>query len=110
MKRIVLLLAIVAAAVACGDKSKKATVEAGDWTEDAVIYELNIRQATAEGTLKAAEAKLPEFKELGVDVVWLMPLYPIGVEGRKGTLGSYYAIKDYCDVNPEFGTLADFDR
>ena len=103
-------MAIVAAAVACGDKSKKATVEAGDWTEDAVIYELNIRQATAEGTLKAAEAKLPEFKELGVDVVWLMPLYPIGVEGRKGTLGSYYAIKDYCDVNPEFGTLADFDH
>ena len=103
-------MAIVAAAVACGDKSKKATVETGDWTEDAVIYELNIRQATAEGTLKAAEAKLPEFKELGVDVVWLMPLYPIGVEGRKGTLGSYYAIKDYCDVNPEFGTLADFDH
>ena len=110
MKRIVLLLAIVAAAVACGDKSKKATVEAGDWTEDAVIYELNIRQATTEGTLKAAEAKLPELKELGADVVWLMPLYPIGVEGRKGTLGSYYAIKDYCDVNPEFGTLADFDH
>ena len=67
MKRIVLLLAIVAAAVACGDKSKKATVEAGDWTEDAVIYELNIRQATAEGTLKAAEAKLPELKELGAE-------------------------------------------
>ena len=110
MKRIVLLLAIIAAAVACGDKGKKATVETGDWTEDAVIYELNIRQATAEGTLAAAEAKLPELKELGADVVWLMPLYPIGVEGRKGTLGSYYAIKDYCDVNPEFGTLADFDH
>ncbi|MBQ2151381.1 MAG: alpha-amylase, partial [Bacteroidales bacterium] len=81
-----------------------------DWTADAVVYELNTRQATAEGTLAAAEKKLPELKELGVDVVWLMPIYPIGVEGRKGTLGSYYAIKDYCDVNPEFGTLEDFDR
>ena len=54
-------MAIIATTVACGDKGKKATAEAGDWTEDAVIYELNIRQATADGTLKAAEAKLPEF-------------------------------------------------
>ena len=45
-----------------------------------------------------------------MDVVWLMPVYPIGEKGRKGTLGSYYAIKDYCAVNPEFGTLDDFDH
>ena len=101
-------MAVLAIAVSCG---KKADVHstAEDWTENAVIYELNVRQATADGTFTAAEAKLPELKELGVDVVWIMPLYPIGVEGRKGTLGSYYAIRDYCDVNPEFGTLADFD-
>ena len=60
--------------------------------------------------MSAAEAKLPELKELGVDIVWLMPLYPIGEKGRKGTLGSYYAIKNYCDVNPEFGSLKDFDH
>ena len=108
MRRIVCFLAVLAIAVSCG---KKADVHstAEDWTENAVIYELNVRQATADGTFTAAEAKLPELKELGVDVVWIMPLYPIGVEGRKGTLGSYYAIRDYCDVNPEFGTLADFD-
>ena len=54
------------------------------------------------------EAQLPRLKDLGVDVLWLMPMYEIGVEGRKGTLGSYYAISDYCKVNPEFGTMEDF--
>ena len=103
-------MAVLIVVLSCGDKGNKVAVESGDWTQNAVIYELNVRQATAEGTLAAAEAKLPELKELGVDVIWIMPLYPIGVEGRKGTLGSYYAIKDYCDVNPEFGTLADFDH
>jgi glycosidase len=110
MKRILSLLTVVAVVAACSGKGYKAPSVSDDWTEDAVIYELNVRQATAEGTLAAAEAKLSELKEVGVDVVWIMPLYPIGVEGRKGTLGSYYAIKDYCDVNPEFGTLADFDH
>ena len=115
MKRTLALLTILLAAFACKPKAVEQNrlqlmrpVE--DWTADAVVYELNTRQATAEGTLAAAAKKLPELKELGVDVVWLMPIYPIGVEGRKGTLGSYYAIKDYCDVNPEFGTLDDFDR
>ena len=107
MKRIFSLLAVVLLISACGEK--KAPVQE-DWTSDAVIYEFNIRQATAEGTLAAAQGKLQELKDLGVDVVWLMPLYPIGEKGRKGTLGSYYAIKDYCNVNPEFGTLEDFDR
>lgn len=79
------------------------------WSYDAVIYEMNVRQYTPEGTFAAARAELPRLKELGVDVVWLMPVYPIGEKGRKGTLGSYYAIKDYKAVNPEFGTLEDFD-
>ena len=110
MKKILTILAFLSVAFACTDKDKKGTVASGDWTENAVLYELNVRQATAEGTFAAVEQKLPELKELGVDVVWVMPLYPIGVEGRKGTLGSYYAIKDYCNVNPEFGTLEDFDH
>lgn len=79
-----------------------------DWTYDAVIYEMNIRQYTPEGTFAAAQAELPRLKELGVDVLWLMPIYPIGVKERKGTLGSYYAISDYCAVNPEFGNMDDF--
>lgn len=77
---------------------------------DGVVYEMNVRQYTPEGTFDAAREQLPRLKELGVDIVWVMPLYPIGEKGRKGTLGSYYAIRDYCDVNPEFGTLEDFDE
>ena len=77
------------------------------WSRQAAIYELNVRQFTAEGTLKAALADLPRLKGMGVDIVWLMPIQPIGKVDRKGTLGSYYSIRDYAAVNPEFGTLAD---
>jgi glycosidase len=77
------------------------------WSRRAAIYQVNVRQFTAEGTLKAAQADLPRLKALGVDVLWLMPLQPIGKLNRKGTLGSYYSIRDYNAVNPEFGTLDD---
>ncbi len=80
------------------------------WSYSAVLYEMNVRQLTPEGTLQAAAAKLPQLRDLGVDAVWLMPVYPIGVEGRKGSLGSYYSIRDYCAVNPELGTMEDLDR
>ena len=80
------------------------------WADNAVLYEMNIRQFTPEGTFAAAEARLPQLRDLGVDIVWLMPVCPIGEKGRKGSLGSYYAIRDYCAVNPEFGTMEDFDR
>ena len=80
-----------------------------EWTYDAVVYEMNVRQYTPEGTFAAAEQHLPRLKELGVDIVWLMPIYPIRLKERKGTLGSYYAISDYCKTNPEFGTLEQFD-
>ena len=63
--------------------------------ENAVIYEMNVRQYTPEGTFAAAEKQLPRLKELGVDVLWLMPIHPIGVKERKGSLGSYYAIADF---------------
>ena len=69
---------------------------------------MTIRQQTEEGTFAAAEQCLPFLKELGVDIIWLMPIHPIGVDGRKGTLGSYYSIVDYKAINPEFGTLEDF--
>ena len=78
--------------------------------ENSVVYEMNVRQYTPGGTFAAAQQELPRLAELGVDIVWLMPIYPIGVDGRKGTLGSYYAVRDYCAVNPEFGTLEDFDN
>ncbi len=80
-----------------------------EWAVGATIYELNTRQLTPEGTFKAAMAELPRIKELGVDIVWLMPIQPIGVKERKGSLGSYYAISDYTGFNPEFGTREDFE-
>lgn len=81
---------------------------ANEWIYNAVVYEMNIRQQSEEGTFAAAEQRLPFLKELGVDVIWLMPIHPIGVDGRKGTLGSYYSIVDYKAINPEFGGLEDF--
>ena len=81
-----------------------------DWTYDSVMYEVNIRQFSPEGTFAGVEAQLPRLKDLGVDILWLMPMYEIGTEGRKGTLGSYYAISDYKKVNPEFGTMEDFEH
>ncbi|HPJ82586.1 MAG: alpha-glucosidase C-terminal domain-containing protein [Bacteroidales bacterium] len=78
------------------------------WIRNAVIYEVNTRQITTEGTFNAFAGMLPGLRELGVDVLWFMPIYPIGMEGRKGTLGSYYSIRDYGAVNPEFGTMEDF--
>ncbi len=80
-----------------------------EWSYSAVLYEMNVRQLTAEGTLAAAARRLEFLHDLGVDIIWLMPIYPIGVEGRKGSLGSYYSISDYTSVNPEMGDMADFD-
>lgn len=86
---------------------EKCTVKHLDWTRNAVIYEVNIRQYTKEGTFKAFEEHLPRLKDLGVDVLWLMPIHPISEKNRKGTMGSYYAVKDYKAINPEFGTSED---
>ena len=77
------------------------------WSRNANIYEVNIRQYTPEGTFKAFAQHLPRLKKMGVDILWLMPIQPIGEKNRKGTLGSYYAVRDYTAVNPEFGTLDD---
>ena len=79
-----------------------------EWTRNAVIYEVNIRQYTPAGTFTAFAKELPRLKSLGVDILWIMPVQPIGKLNRKGTLGSYYSISNYTAVNPEFGTQADF--
>lgn len=76
--------------------------------KDMTIYEVNIRQHTIQGTFKAFQDDLPRLKTLGADMLWIMPMQPIGEKNRKGTLGSYYSIKDYKSVNPEFGSLDDF--
>jgi glycosidase len=79
-----------------------------DWSRNAIMYQINTRQFTSEGTFAAAQKELPRLKELGVDILWLMPINPIGEKNRKGTLGSPYAVQDYLAVNPEFGTEEDF--
>ena len=79
-----------------------------EWSRNDVIYELNIRQFTKEGTFRSATSKLQELKDLGVDILWLMPIHPIGELNRKGSLGSYYSIRDYTGINPEFGTAEEF--
>lgn len=78
------------------------------WTRNAVIYEVNVRQYTPEGTFAALQRQLPRLDSLGVDILWIMPVQPIGKVSRKGSLGSYYSIRDYTAINPEFGTKADF--
>lgn len=97
------------------DAAATDTTEAGqhrppapDWARNATIYEVNTRQFSPEGNFRAVEAQLPRLKEMGVDIVWLMPIYPISQKNKKGSLGSPYAVADYKAVNPAYGTLADF--
>ena len=82
-------------------------IKAPEWTRTATLYQVNLRQFTPEGTIAAAEQQLPRIKALGADIVWLMPVHPIGEKNRKGSLGSPYSVRDYRAVNPEFGTLDD---
>ncbi|RYY61813.1 MAG: alpha-amlyase, partial [Chitinophagaceae bacterium] len=115
MHRLLLLLSLLLTAAAQAQKTNaryrpKPYVELQHpaWSRNAVLYQVNIRQYTPEGTFKAFAAHLPRLKALGVDILWLMPIHPIGREKRKGVLGSEYSVRDYYGVNPEFGTLQDF--
>ena len=97
---------------AAGSATITATAAASHpaWTRNATIYEVNVRQFTPEGTFAAFERHLPRLKALGVDILWVMPVQPIGQKNRKGSLGSYYAVRDYTAMNPEHGGEADFKR
>ncbi|MFM6935678.1 MAG: alpha-amylase family glycosyl hydrolase [Flavobacteriales bacterium] len=79
-----------------------------DWAQNATIYEVNVRQFSKDGNFAGVAKQLPRLKAMGVDILWLMPINPIGEKNRKGSLGSYYAVKDYQGVNREFGNLDDF--
>ena len=105
MTALVCLTGIVDAVAA---SPARTSVTHPEWSRNAVIYEVNLRQFTPEGTINAFVKELPRLKELGVDILWFMPIHPISEKNRKGELGSYYAVKDYKAVNPEFGTLDDF--
>ena len=139
MKKITIILALMILFVSCKNEKnqpKNAENETAkdslapvndDMLESAIIYEANIRQYSPEGTFDAFTQDIPQLKELGVKVIWLMPMYPISMKKRKATgnksiediedpeerkkyLGSYYAISDYKAVNPDFGTMEDFDE
>lgn len=79
-----------------------------NWLKSAVVYEVNIRQYTKEGNFCAFQKHLPRLKDMGVDVIWLMPITPISEVGKKGSLGSYYACSSYQKINPAFGNEKDF--
>ncbi len=78
------------------------------WGNGTNIYEVNIRQYTHEGTLKAFTQHIPRLHVMGIDILWLMPITPISVEKRQGTWGSYYAASSYTDIDPAYGTTDDF--
>jgi len=106
---VVLCLAIVG--LQAQKKTKKAAPlppVSNQMMGNAVIYEANIRQYSTEGTFNAFAKDIPQLKKMGVKILWIMPIHPIGVEKRKEGLGSYYSVQNYTGVNPEFGTLADF--
>jgi glycosidase len=90
--------------------SGQSAIGTPEWIRNQTIYEINVRQYSAAGTFAAVEADLPRIRDLGVGVLWFMPIHPIGEHNRKGPLGSPYAVRDYYGVNPEFGTAADFKK
>lgn len=122
MKKIFSAIGMIGALIfsACGTKGKTAQAETEqrdstytnvkhpDWSRNAVIYEVNLRQYTDSGNVTAFQRELPRLKELGVDILWMMPIHPISKKERKGKLGSYYAVADYKAFNPEFGTIGQF--
>jgi glycosidase len=79
-----------------------------DWIANSNIYEVNLRQYTQEGTINAFKKHLPRLKDMGIDILWFMPLTPISRKNRKGSLGSYYACSSYTEINPEYGTKNNF--
>lgn len=79
-----------------------------DWISSSNVYEVNLRQYTQQGTIAAFAHEMPRLKDMGIDILWFMPITPISVEKRLGSLGSYYACSDYTSINPEYGSLDDF--
>jgi glycosidase len=114
--RMVILFAMAAIFSGCKLFRKEApkATPYPEWAKNSVIYEINTRQYSPEGTFKALKADLPRIKDLGIDILWFMPVYPIGEKDRKfqagdkTSLGSYYSIRDYQMINPEFGTPEEF--
>ena len=109
IKRIVggLVVALLSASIVVAQQQARPV---RDWVRDGVIYEIYPRAFSQQGTFNAITARLDELKELGVTILWLMPIHPIGQEKKKGTIGSPYAVRDYYGINPDYGTADDLKR
>jgi len=123
MKKLLFLFFTALALVACQDQptpvvqtpvnSPAQNFPEPEWVRSAVLYECNVRQFSPSGDFAGVRAALPRLRDLGIDVLWIMPIHPIGVERRKlnpGDEGSPYSVRDYLAVNPDFGTEADFKK
>jgi len=136
MRKILLTAFVIATLMSCKKENKQKTANNSnsqitsitpEIEENAVIYEVNIRQYSEEGTFNAFTKDIPQLKEMGIKILWVMPIFPISQTKRKATggddskfasempkeeqskyLGSYYAVSDFKKVNPEFGTIEDF--
>ncbi len=106
----VLTLALIAAASRAATPERPAARQSPEWLRDAVVYEVFPRAFSEKGDFKGVTAQLDRLKELGVTIVWLMPIHPVGREKSKGTLGSPYAVRDYDAVNPEYGNDQDLTQ
>ncbi|HWX19063.1 MAG TPA: alpha-amylase family glycosyl hydrolase [Candidatus Binatia bacterium] len=93
-----------------GELSEQTARTSPQWLRDGVIYEIFPRNFSPEGNFNGITARLDELKDLGVDILWLMPIHPIGQKMRKGSIGSPYAVSDYSAINPDYGTEKDFKR
>ncbi len=105
-----LALSIPAPAQPVMDVSKLPARPTVDWARDGVIYEIYPRVFSAKGDLNGVTARLDDLQKLGVNILWLMPINPIGQKEKKGSIGSPYAVRDYYGINPDYGTKEDLKR
>ena len=103
-------LALHSADVARADSSNPTTRKSPDWLRSSVVYEIYPRNFSPAGDLNAITARLDELNDLGVNILWIMPIHPIGEKLKKGSLGSPFAVRDFYAINPDYGTTNDFKR
>ncbi len=103
-------LAINSAVTSGAAPTTPSTRKSPDWLRSAVVYEIFPRNFSQEGDLNAITGRLDELKDLGVDILWLMPIQPIGEKMKKGSIGSPFAVRDFYAINPDYGTTNDFKR
>ena len=108
MKKVFISILSIGILFCCNQGPVKKNDEQDVWHKNATIYEVNVRQYTTEGTFQAFLPHIERIHDMGIDILWFMPIHPIGEKNRKGDLGSYYSVKDYKGINPEFGNEEDF--